>query len=153
MTNITGLQPMQTARLDHTLEYAVVQSWDQLMPDSSSGLIQIEYQTGSDGSLDFFKIWASSIRGHWNLVCEFWAKPLWSHDAGLRFGAGYHSVDFARTLELVMGHEGAFLKFLHQQGLIQVFPPTPEERGAAERWMAVAFNRDGPMPMQQHIAA
>ena len=153
MTDITGSQPMQTARLDRTLEYAVVQSWDQLVSDSSSGLIQIEYQTGADGSLDFFKIWASTVRGRWDLICEFWAKPLWSHDTGLRFGADYHSVDFAHTLELVMRREDAFSKLPDQQGLIQISPPTPEERTAAERWMEVAFNHEGAVPVQQPVAA
>lgn len=56
MTPITDAQPMQTDRLDHALEYAVVQSWDELMPNSTSGLIHIEYQIGDDGSLDFVLI-------------------------------------------------------------------------------------------------
>ena len=34
--------------------------------------------------------------------------PLWSHSAGVRFGSEYHSVDFARTLELVLGPVNAF---------------------------------------------
>jgi len=152
MATASSSQSMQTARLDHTLECAAVQSWDQLMPSSTSGLIQIEYQTGSDGSLDFFKIWASSIRGHWDLVCEFWMRSLWSHPTGLRFGPRYHSAEFDRTLELLMGHEGEFLKLPHQQGLIQISPPTPEERTAAGRWMGVAFNHDHPVPMQPQIA-
>jgi hypothetical protein len=141
MTSITGSQPMQTARLDRTLEYAVVQSWDELMPDSNSGLIHIEYQTGSDGSVDFLSVWTSTIRGHWNRVCEFWMKPLWSHATGLGFSSDPHSVDFAHTLELVMGRENAFLKLPDQHGLIQIHPPTRDERSAAARWMEVAFSR------------
>lgn len=153
MTPLTGSQPMQTVRLDRALEYAVIHNWDKLMPDSSSGLVHIEYQTGSDGSLDYFKIWASTIRGHWNLICEFWMKPLWSNAIGLRFGGDYHSVDFAHTLELVMGHEDAFSKLPDHQGLIQIFPPTPAERTEAERWISVAFNHDDAIPMEQPAAA
>jgi hypothetical protein len=153
MTSIIGSQPMQTARLDRTLEYAVVESWDELMPDSTSGLVHIEYQTGPDGSLDFFKIWASTNRGYWNLVCEFWIRPLWSHATGLSFGKGYHFADFARTLELVMGCEDAFSKLPDQRGLIQVSPPTKEERSEAERWMGVAFDHESAIPMEQPVAA
>lgn len=152
MTPLTQPQPMQTARLDRTLEYAVVQSWGELMP-AKSGLIQIEYQTGQDGSLDFAMIWASTIRGHWNRVCELWMKPLWSHPIGLRFDGDSPPVSFAHTLELVVGRENAFSKLPDQHGLIQVFPPTREERSAADRWLEVAFNRDAPMPLQQHVAA
>ncbi len=153
MTPIIGSQPMQTARLDRTLEYAVVQSWDELMPDSTSGLVHIEYQTGSDGALDFFKVWASTIRGHWNLICEFWIRSLWSHATGLSFGKDYHSADFARTLELVMGREDAFSKLPDQQGLIQIYPPTQEERKEAERWTTVAFDHESAMPTEQPVAA
>lgn len=43
---IIGSQPLQTTRLDRTLKYALVQSRDELMPQSNSGLIHIEYQPG-----------------------------------------------------------------------------------------------------------
>lgn len=66
---IIGSQPLQTTRLDRTLKYALVQSRDELMPQSNSGLIHIEYQTGSDGPLNFFKIWAST-RGCPSIVVE-----------------------------------------------------------------------------------
>jgi hypothetical protein len=150
MTPITDTQPMQTDRLDHALESAVIQSWDELMPTSTSGLIQIEYQTGDDGLIEFLMIWASTIRGHWKLVCEFWMRPLWSHATGLRFSNDYHSAAFAHTLDLVMGHENAFSKLPDQHGLTQVYPPTQEERREAERWMSVAFDHLGSVAVEQH---
>lgn len=153
MTSIIDSQPMQTARLDRALEYAVIQNWDQLMPDSTSGLIHIEYETGPDGSLDFLLIWASTIRGHWNLVCEYWMRPLWKHAIGLRFRKNYHSVDFAHTLEFLMGHEDAFSKLPDRKGPIQIYPPTQEERNEAERWTRVAFNHPSSTPIEQHVAA
>ena len=143
----------ETARLDRALEYAVIQNWDQLMPDSTSGLIHIEYQTGRDGSLDFLLIWASTIRGYWNLVCEYWMRPLWNHATGLRFGKKYYSVDFARTPEFLMGHEDAFSKLSDPHGLLQIYPPTQEERKEVERWTRVAFNHHGSVPIEQHVAA
>lgn len=152
MTLITGSQLMQTARLDRALEYAVVQGWDELMPGSTQGLIHIEYETGEDGLPDFLKLWACTIRGYWNLVCELWARPLWSHDAGLHFANDYYSAELARALELVIAHQDAFQKLPDRRGLIQVSPPTQEQRREAERWATVAFNHNGPMPTE-HLAA
>ena len=61
----TDSQTIQTISSDRALEYAVIQSWDELMPDRTSGLIHIEYQTGCDGSTEFLKVWTSIIRGSW----------------------------------------------------------------------------------------
>jgi hypothetical protein len=63
MLPMTDSQTMQTITLDRALAYAVIHSWEELMPDRTSGLIHIEYQTGSDGSIDFLKAWASITRG------------------------------------------------------------------------------------------
>jgi hypothetical protein len=131
---------MQTIRLDRALEYSAIHSWDELMPDQASGLIHIEYQTGGNGSLDFLKFWASTIRGSWKLVCDFWMRPLWAHTTGLRFHNDYHSEDFAHNLEFVRGQEKIFLKLPEQAGLIQIYPPTQEERKEADEWMKLAFN-------------
>lgn len=95
MLPITDSQTMQTISLARALEYTVIQSWDELMPDGTSGLIHIEYQTGSGGSTDFLKGWASIIKGSWKLVCELLMRPLWSHTTGLRFENDYHSDAFA----------------------------------------------------------
>jgi hypothetical protein len=104
MTNIISSPTIPTARLDRALEYALIQSWDELMPDPTSGLIHVEYQTEVDGSLDFLTVWASAIRGYWNRVCELWMRPLRSHATGLRFGDDYHSERPARRLVFVMEH-------------------------------------------------
>lgn len=146
-------QPMQMPRLDHTLEYAVVHSWDELMPSATSGLIHIEYHTGEDRSLAFLKIWASPVKGYCKLVCELWVQPLWSHAIGLRFGNDYRSPDLAHVLEFIAGHKDEFSKLPDQDGLIQVYPPTPEERQNAERWTQVAFNDRGSAPIEARPAA
>jgi len=43
MLAITDSQTMQSVSLDRALEYAVIQNWDELMPDRTAGLIHIEY--------------------------------------------------------------------------------------------------------------
>jgi hypothetical protein len=153
MAAIGDSQPIQTAQLGHALKCAVIQSWDELMPDSTSGLVHIEYQNGGDGSLDFLKIWASTVWGYWNLVCEYWVRPLWANATGLRFGPKYHSVGFAHALELAMGQESGFEKLHGPRGVIQVYPPTEEERREAACSSPAFLDPDVSTPVEQHIAA
>lgn len=153
MTNIISSRTVQMVRLDRALEYAVIQSWDDLMPESTSGLIHLEYQTGADGSLDFLTILASTIRGHWSLICELWIRPLWSHATGLSFSNGYHSEAFACTLKSVIEHESSFTKLPNPHGLIQIYPPTPEKRSEAKSWRAAAFDDQVSSPKKMDVAA
>lgn len=153
VTNSIESSAISTARLDRALEYAVIQSWDELMPDPLSGLIHIEYQTASDRSLDFLKIWSSTLRGHWNLICEYWNRPLWSHATGLHREDRCHSETFARTLEFLMRNADSFRNLPDQQGLIQVYPPTQEQRSEAERWRTVEFDDQGCSKVIPSVAA
>jgi hypothetical protein len=148
MTALSNSQPEQPARFECALKNAVIEEWDELMPDSKSGLIHIEYQTGREGSLDFLTIWASTIRGYWSLVCEQWMRPLWSQAAGLTFHNDYHSLCFAHGLELVMQQHNGHLNLPDRRGLIQVYPPQ-EVEGSTK---AVGHNPK-PTPAEQLVAA
>lgn len=117
--------------LDRVIENAVILSWDELMPKAIPGIIQVEYHTGPEGRLEYLKVWASTERGYWNLVCEYWKCSLWSHVPGMTFGTIYRPGDFSRRLESVMQHEDDFAKLPQQDGLIQIYPPTERERRAA----------------------
>jgi hypothetical protein len=114
------------------------------MPESASGLIHIEYQTGADGVLDFIKIWASQVWGEWKLVCELWMRPLWSHIPGVRFGSEFHSVDFARRLELLVGNDDTATMFPNLRGSIQVSPPTAIQLNEANAMIREAIDHHGP---------
>lgn len=152
MTTAIDQQSMHAARLDHILKSAVVWSWGEVMPDLATGLIHVEYQTGGDGTLSFIKVWASIVRGEWKLVCELWMQPLWSHVDGVRFGAGFHSLEFARTLELVVGNDHTAMQpNLH--GLIQAFPPTATERSDAEVAIREAVDQQDATITDLHPAA
>ena len=141
MLAITDSQTMQPVSLDRALEYAVIQSWDELMPDRTAGLIHIEYQTGNDGVIEFLKVWSSIARGTWKLVCELWMRPLWSHAIGLRFENDFHSDALGNNLVLILGQEKSFPRLPDQVGLIQVHPPTQAERREADQWIELAFGR------------
>lgn len=153
MMPISDSQLKQTIRLDHALGYAVIQSWREFMPDPTSGLIHIEYHPGKDGLLEFLQVWASTSRGTWKLVCEFWVRPLWSHAAGLSFENDYHSENFARNLNLVMTQENTFSKLPDQAGLVQVYPPTREEYVEADRWIKLLSEHRDPVTIEPQSAA
>ena len=149
----TTSQRMPHSRLDRTLEYAVIRSWKELMPNSISGSIHIDYQTGADGSLDFLKIFASTIRGYWNQVCECWMRPLWSHTTGVCFCSDYHSADLARTLELVIENQDTFTKVPNKHATLYISTPTEEERREAEASTGVAPDHEGSTPMASLVGA
>jgi len=148
----TNSQPEPPVRLDQILESAVTQNWNELMPDSKSGLIHIEYETRSDGALDFLFIWASTIPGYWNLVCELWMRPLWSHVAGLRFGNDYHSADFTSKLEFVMAHVNEYANLPDRRGVIQIYPPAEVKGSIGRPSTNVVHNDYVPLSKEQHVA-
>jgi hypothetical protein len=153
MRPIIESQEAQTVLLNRLLSSAVILSWDELMPDPTSGLMHIEYQSGDDGSLDFVKIWSSTVWGEWNLVCELWMRTRWSHVTGVRFGSDYHSVNFARTLELVAGYERPLSLLPSLRSLIQVFPPSEVQRRDAEVLTMVVLDSHGSTLTDAPVAA
>ena len=142
MTPATNSQLEQMLQLNSSLHSATIQGWDELIPASASGLIHVEYQTGGDGSLDFLKVWTSIVRGEWKLVCEMWMQPLWSHIPGLYFSNGFQPVMFAHAMKSLMEREDPFSMLPDQSGLLQVYPPSPEQRREAAKWMETASSRE-----------
>jgi hypothetical protein len=125
------------------LECAVILSWEDLMPATQSGLIYIEYPTRLSPSLEYLMIWSCTRRGYWDPVGEYWMCATSSHASGLSFSNGHRSGDLARMLDLVMQNQDTFLCSPDCHGLIQVHPPTEEERMAAEATMKEAFDHAG----------
>jgi hypothetical protein len=54
----------------------------------------------------------------------------------------FYSADFAQMLESLIQHQAEFFKdlTLHRDGLVQIHPPTQEDRRAAEELMNEAFS-------------
>lgn len=108
--------------LRDAISEAVSVSWGDVMP-GSDGLIHVEYQSGPHDAIDQLKIWASTERGHWNLVCEYWMHEHPFGDRGLRFGTGYHSASLGQSLTAIMQRQQMFAPPRAQaHGLIQVYP-------------------------------
>jgi hypothetical protein len=149
-----NLPAVGTMRLDRILQDAVQAHWNELMPAEDDGWVHIEYRTESDASLQYLKIWGSTTRGCWHLICEQWMTTAWSHVPGLQFFSDYYSEGLGRVLEVVTRHQSAFLPLEPcQNGMIQVSPPTKEERRTAESWIAEVLARLSASPAEQLVTA
>ena len=153
MTNHVPLRMRPAVQLDKIFEWAVVQSWNDLMPNQSTGKIHVEYHAGTNGSLDYLTIWSSVLRGQWLLICDLWSKPLWSHAIGLHFFNEYHSDFLSQVLEYLMRNDGSFTKLPIQNGLIQIDPPTAAERNETALWRVEMINSQLTLPVIASAAA
>ncbi len=124
--------------LHRILECTVILNWNELMKSPTSGLVQIEYRTDATYSLEYLKVWCSTVRGYANLACEYLVCPLWSHMVGLQWVTGYNSAAFATMLESAIQHQDTHSKLAHRSGSIQIRPATEEERIAAMKDAAQA---------------
>src|ERR1051325_4629496 len=133
--SFADLPNVGTLRLDRALESAVQVSWNDLMSVAESGSIHLEYRIESDGSLQYLKIWASTRRGYWNLVCEQWITSAWLHSPGLHFFDGYYSEGLAHFLEIVARHQGTFIGVSGtcRCGSLHTSQPTEDESREARR--------------------
>ncbi len=133
------LPASDSIRLDAILADALILNWSDLMPELTSGQIHIEYHVEAMGSVEFVKVWASTIRGYWTLICEYWM--LWdaSHQGGLHFKNGYKSDRLAKMLDPIMQHQGIFLVGAApgKDRMLQVYPPTDADKAAASGMMEV----------------
>ena len=110
MVAVPVSQMVESIPLDEALAEVVVLSWNDLMPGPGSGLIHIEYHVEPPASIEFVKVWASTIRGEWNLICEYWMRPGGSRESGLRLVGKYKSAGLERMLQSVLQNRGMFLR-------------------------------------------
>lgn len=145
---IPTMAPMQRVQIARVLESAVVLSWKDLLHPSKEGLVHVEYGTAPELSLQYLKIWLSTTRGAWDLICEYSMSSGSSRvpAAGLTFSNGYHSADLALMLEQMMQHHDGFPNSLSGESavnLIQVHSPTERDRVKAGACMTEAYHRLG----------
>ena len=98
--------PPQRVQIDRVLESAVVLSWKEMLQRRKDGIVHIEYGTAPEPSLQYVKIWVSTRRGLWDLICEYWMSQGTSRvpTRGLTFSNGYHSLQLQHILEHTLGH-------------------------------------------------
>lgn len=142
------MPPIKRVQIDRVLESAVVLSWKDLLHTAKEGLVHVEYGTAPEPSLQYLKIWLSTARGTWDLICEYWMSAGSSKVpvAGLTFSNGYYSADLAQMLANMMRHQEGFPNSLCGESgvnLIQVQPPTESDRLKAGACMTEAYHRLG----------
>ena len=133
----------QDQSLERILESAIVVPWNDLVSGAQAGLVHIEYELAPDRTLDSLRVWSSTSRGHWLLVCEYWMSSSPLHGIGIHFHNGYTSKSLADNLEFVMHHQTAFSlpRDFGRQGLIQIQTPTQEESVAAAKLVSESVDR------------
>ena len=148
------MKPSANQSLEQILESSIVASWADLMPKSQTGLIHVEYGFAAAGTLDYLKVWSSTIRGQWLLACEYWMSASTFHSAGVHFHNGYQSEGLAHILDSVMQHQTSFSlpADLGRQGLLQIPTPTPQESVAAAASVSEALNRVSSAPAHLALA-
>jgi hypothetical protein len=110
--------------LDHILESAVVISWSNLVRGAIPGLVQVEYHVGKERLIDDLRIWSSTSRGYWSLVCHCSIDPDLS--CTLHFRNGYLDGGFGNLLAAIMKRQGEFphKQVANANYLVQVGPPS-----------------------------
>jgi len=154
MTATLHLHSAAATELARVLQSAVISSWDDLMPPGVTGPIHIEYGAGASGAIDFLKVFSSTTRGCWKLACEYWVSSSWGHTPGMSFGDIPCPRNFAQAIEKLMRHQGEFTSpcGLSCDGMMQISPPTVEERKQALSCMTETFDHLGYPPAERQMA-
>lgn len=115
----------QPEALDQSLENAIILSWSDLSPSQECSSMQVDYDFSPDGLIDSLKLWLSTSRGHWHLVCQY---GIQTHNS-VQFEKAYQSAGLGRNLEFIMHHQNEFLPVQNygRAGLLQIQKPTPEQ--------------------------
>lgn len=145
---MTSLAQENRGHIKHMLESAVVLSWKELLQNSRTGVVQVEYGTAPEPSLQYMKLWLSTLRGGWDLVCEYWmaAGTNRTPAIGLTFSNGYYSERLARMLQDVLRrHDGvpSCLAGETAVDLIVINSPTEEDSRSAGNYMSKIYKRLG----------
>lgn len=131
--------------IDRILECAVALNWSGLTQADETTAMQVEYRTGTSHSLEYLKLWSSTTRGVWNLVCEYWMQSSPGHESGATFSGRECSGDFTWMLDAIMQHQGAFTPGSSDfvEGLVQINRPTDTDLASARADMTEALDRIG----------
>jgi hypothetical protein len=145
---MSSLGAATNLQIEHILESAVILSWNELLGGSDSAILHLEYATAPEPSLQYLKIWRSTKRAKWDLICQYWisAGAPGAPQIGLTFGRGYNSPRLTEILESILRHQGDIPDALCGEtklNLIIVGLPTPQERLSATRCISEAYEQRG----------
>lgn len=155
---MTYLAPGTPSQIKDLLGSAIVVSWKELLQSSLTGVVQVEYGTAPEPSLQYVKVWLSTARGNWELVCEYWmsAGTQRTPAIGLTFSNGFYSECLARMLQDVLQRRGGVPSCLAGDtavNLIIINSPTEQDSRNAGNCMGHAYRRLGITFVGAHAAA
>lgn len=118
--------------LDQILESVVIANWKDLIRGTNPGLVHVEYHVGNASQVENLRIWSSTARGYWNLVCHCSLGPDLS--TTLQFKDGYGASNLGALLQSILKHQGDFsLKCpADSDHMVQVGSPSGEVIAAAK---------------------
>ncbi|MGB8886064.1 MAG: hypothetical protein WCC87_05030 [Candidatus Korobacteraceae bacterium] len=130
--------PAPTVHLDHILTSVVVVNWEALTSSSPTARIRMEYHIGTDGSIEYLKLWMSA-REYWSLICDYSIHPGWSD--GPRFSNGYHSRSLGRLLQSIMMNQKLFGHGCEPDSnrLLEIGTPTLQQTDEARLQVSETF--------------
>lgn len=129
-SEVPALPSLPPQSLDQLLTSAVVLSWDAVTQSSPSGRVRVEYHIGTDGALEYLKLWCQA-REYWSLICEYSTHASWSD--GPRFCNGFHSRLLSRLLQSIMTNQQQCSHTCkpNSNGTLEIGPPAVEDVEAA----------------------
>jgi hypothetical protein len=135
MSNIVTMPRNARIRLDQILECAVILNWDDVAVPGPSTLIHVEYERSAQRPLARVKVWSSTIRGVWTLICEYRSHAHGETPPGVSFSKNFASHGLSTMLDAVIRNQSLCAappdNFRAGSGLVQVTAPSPEQRTAA----------------------
>lgn len=137
-----NMSETECQQLDRILEAAVIVSWPELIADSASGSVHLEYDFGPNDQVIFLRIWLSETGGVWHLVCSCCLPTSGCRDSCVQFENGYASERLAEILNFAMHHQNIFPAppNLGRQGLLQIANPSEKEQANAAALIRKAFD-------------
>jgi hypothetical protein len=122
--------------LDAMLEAAIIANWHELFRSSVAPVcVHVEYQEHYGEALEYFKVWVTSGKGHWDLVCEWCPLAAGVGNDCVGFSNGYHSAGLRLSLEPAIRRFAISAPDILVGGVVQVYPPTERELAAALAWL------------------
>jgi hypothetical protein len=125
-----------TIELDQAFKYALISACDDLAKATKPRSIHVEYLCEPQAVLDHVSIWSLGAGGYQYLICDYWMSSSSAHPTGIRFVSNRYSEKLARIFDFVMKNQDQFTRppDACRHGLVQILPPTEEERAEAATW-------------------
>lgn len=123
--------------LDKALEYALILAWDDLVKVANPSSARVEYQCEPGTPLDYLSVWSVRAGGVQDLVCDYWAWASSAYPSGVSFRNKFQSDQLSQALGFIMVNQDQFTRRADEchNGLVQIYPPTEDERAKAATWM------------------